>query len=58
MSEKIVYLNGAFVPESAAKISVLDSGFTAGDGVERQRILETWRSKNALKRFPVGIGAA
>jgi branched-chain amino acid aminotransferase len=33
MSEKIVYLNGAFVPESEAKVSVLDSGFNAGDGV-------------------------
>jgi branched-chain amino acid aminotransferase len=33
MAEKIVYLNGSFVPESEAKISVLDSGFNAGDGV-------------------------
>ena len=33
MSEKMVYLNGAFVPESEAKVSVLDSGFNAGDGV-------------------------
>ena len=33
MSEKIVYLNGVFVPESEAKVSVLDSGFNAGDGV-------------------------
>lgn len=33
MSEKIIYLNGAFVPESEAKVSVLDSGFNAGDGV-------------------------
>ncbi|HET9916778.1 MAG TPA: aminotransferase class IV, partial [Candidatus Binatia bacterium] len=33
MNEKIVYLNGAFVPESEAKVSVLDSGFNAGDGV-------------------------
>jgi branched-chain amino acid aminotransferase len=33
MSEKIVYLNGAFVSESEAKVSVLDSGFNAGDGV-------------------------
>ena len=35
MAEKIVYLNGSFVPESEAKISVLDSGFNAGDGVYR-----------------------
>lgn len=33
MSEKIIYLNGAFVPESQAKVSVLDAGFNAGDGV-------------------------
>jgi branched-chain amino acid aminotransferase len=33
MAERIVYLNGAFVPESEAKVSVLDSGFNAGDGV-------------------------
>jgi branched-chain amino acid aminotransferase len=33
MEERIVYLNGALVPESQAKVSVLDSGFNAGDGV-------------------------
>lgn len=33
MPEKIIYLNGSFVPESEAKVSVLDSGFNAGDGV-------------------------
>ena len=33
MKEPIVYLNGAFLPESEAKVSVLDSGFNAGDGV-------------------------
>ncbi len=33
MTEKIIYLNGAFVAESEAKVSVLDSGFNAGDGV-------------------------
>jgi len=33
MTEKIIYLNGSFVPESDAKVSVLDSGFNAGDGV-------------------------
>ena len=27
MHEKIVYLNGSFVPESEAKVSVLDMGF-------------------------------
>jgi branched-chain amino acid aminotransferase len=33
MEERIVYLNGSFVRESEAKVSVLDSGFNAGDGV-------------------------
>ena len=33
MEEKMVYLNGSFVPESDAKVSVLDAGFNAGDGV-------------------------
>jgi branched-chain amino acid aminotransferase len=33
MEERMVYLNGAFVAESQAKVSVLDSGFNAGDGV-------------------------
>ena len=33
MEERIIYLNGAFVPESQAKVSVLDSGFNGGDGV-------------------------
>lgn len=33
MAEKIVYLDGSFVPESQAKVSILDSGFNAGDGV-------------------------
>jgi branched-chain amino acid aminotransferase len=33
MGERIIYLNGSFVPESEAKVSVLDSGFNAGDGV-------------------------
>ncbi len=33
MSELTVFLNGSFVPESEAKVSVLDTGFNAGDGV-------------------------
>ncbi len=33
MEENVVYLNGSFVPESQAKVSVLDAGFNAGDGV-------------------------
>lgn len=43
MEEKIVYLNGAFVPESQAKVSVLDSGFNAGDGV--YDVTRTFRHK-------------
>ncbi len=33
MSEPIVYLNGEFVPESAAKVSVFDRCFLYGDGI-------------------------
>ena len=33
MTERTVYLTGSFVPESEAKVSVLDSGFRSGDGV-------------------------
>ena len=33
MEEKVVYLNGSFMPESEARVSVLDAGFNAGDGV-------------------------
>src|SRR5947207_15995155 len=43
MDEKIVYLNGSFVQESEAKVSVLDSGFNAGDGV--YDVTRTFRHK-------------
>ena len=43
MHEKIVYLNGSFVPESEAKVSVLDMGFHAGDGV--YDVTRTFRHK-------------
>ena len=43
MEERIVYLNGAFVPENQAKVSVLDSGFNAGDGV--YDVTRTFRHK-------------
>ena len=33
VSEAIVYLNGAFLPLSQAKVSVMDRGFLFGDGV-------------------------
>lgn len=33
MSEPVIYLNGAFVPESEAKVSVFDRCFLYGDGV-------------------------
>lgn len=33
MNERIVYLNGEYVPEPGAKISVLDRGFRWGDAV-------------------------
>ena len=33
MTERIFYVNGSFVPETGAKISVLDRGFLFADGV-------------------------
>jgi branched-chain amino acid aminotransferase len=33
MTERVIYLNGAYVPQSEAKVSVLDWGFSGGDGV-------------------------
>ncbi|MDA0653472.1 MAG: aminotransferase class IV [Proteobacteria bacterium] len=33
MAERVVYLNGNFVPESKASISIFDRGFTSGDGI-------------------------
>ena len=33
MSEPTIYMNGAFVPASEAKVSVMDWGFSGGDGV-------------------------
>ena len=33
MAERFVFLSGEFVPESEARISIYDRGFTSGDGV-------------------------
>ena len=33
MAERVVYLNGEFVPESEARVSIFDRGFTSGDGI-------------------------
>lgn len=43
MSERIVYLNGEFVEESQAKVSIFDAGFRAGDGV--YEVTRTFRHK-------------
>jgi D-alanine transaminase len=32
-NDRIVYLNGAFLPESEAKLSIFDRGFLFGDGI-------------------------
>lgn len=42
-AERQVYLNGQWVPESAAKVSISDRGFTAGDGV--YEAIRTFRHK-------------
>ena len=33
MSDRIIYLDGQFVPENEAKVSVFDHGLLYGDGV-------------------------
>ena len=33
MKERTVYINGKFVPESEAKISIFDAGFCTGEGI-------------------------
>ncbi|HEX3951960.1 MAG TPA: hypothetical protein VHW90_00210 [Stellaceae bacterium] len=33
MTERVVFLNGDFVPESKATVSVFDRSFMAGDGI-------------------------
>ena len=33
MEQRLVYLNGEFVPEDEAKVSIFDRGFNAGDGI-------------------------
>jgi branched-chain amino acid aminotransferase len=33
MAERLVFLSGKFVPESDARVSIFDRGFTSGDGV-------------------------
>ena len=33
MAERFVFLSGKFVPESEARVSIYDRGFTSGDGV-------------------------
>ena len=33
MAERVIYLNGEYVAESSAKVSVLDRGFRWGDAV-------------------------
>ncbi len=33
MEQRLVYLNGDFVPEDEARVSIFDRGFNAGDGI-------------------------
>ena len=54
MSERIVYLNGQFLPESEAKVSVLDRGFLFGDSVyDSSRTFNSvpWRMEQHIERL-------
>lgn len=58
MSEPVVYLNGAFIPESEAKVSVFDRCFLYGDGVfEGIAVWERapFRLKPHLERLSRGL---
>lgn len=54
MSERIVYLNGERVPESQARVSILDRGFLYGDSVyDSSRTFngEPWRMRGHIDRL-------
>ena len=43
MTERIIYVNGTFVPESEARIPVLDHAVLYGDGVFETAVAWNWR---------------
>ena len=54
MSERIAYLNGEFVVESQAKVSILDRGFLFGDSVyDASRTFNgvPWRMREHIERL-------
>jgi D-alanine transaminase len=61
---KIVYVNGAYVPEQDAKVSIFDRGFLFGDGVYEvipvlnSRLVETAHALARLDRSLGEIGMA
>jgi len=58
--ERIVYLNGSFVPRSEAKVSVFDRGYLYGDGVFegiRQYSGRVFRLEQHLERLYRGARA-
>ena len=54
MSQRVVYFNGEFVPESEAKVSIYDSALMFGDMVfEMTRSFngEKWKLREHLERM-------
>ena len=54
MSERIVFLNGEFLPESRANVSILDRGFLYGDSVyDAARTFngQPWRLREHISRL-------
>ncbi len=41
---RIVYLNGAFLPEHEAHISIFDRGFLFGDGIYEVTAVSRWQA--------------
>ncbi|MFA7671571.1 MAG: aminotransferase class IV, partial [Sphaerochaetaceae bacterium] len=60
MSEQIVYLEGAYIPLSEAKISIMDHGVLYGDGIFegiRAYNSHVFRFDDHLKRFEAAAKA-
>lgn len=54
MSERVAYVNGQFVPESSANVSILDRGFLYGDSVyDASRTFngEPWHLRSHIDRL-------
>ena len=54
MAERVVFLNGEFVPESKASVSVFDRSFMSGDLVRRAALFRPRREDPIRAMLPPG----